>query len=118
MPPMSSEQREALYKKITICVGQDKGLTQLDSIDRIMVEIARRLVSEFGALALEENKDALLLAVELRFDELTKAIVRHHFDESDKEAEAKEANRRACQKLVELKVTSAAELSWRDGLPW
>ena len=94
-------------------MGQDKCSTQLDGVDHIKIEIARRLVSEFGALGLEENKDALLLAVELRFDELTETILRHHFEEAEKKSQAEDVKRRAGQTLVALKITSAEALSWR-----
>jgi hypothetical protein len=53
---------------------------KFEGIDRIMVEIAELLTLRFPPLLLMENRDALLLAVELKFEELKNAILRHRYE--------------------------------------
>ena len=111
MSTMSYEQQERLYHKMTARTAEA-------GIDGIMVEIAEHLMTKHPWLSQKENKFALLMAVELKFDEMREAIL---FDERMKlETQHIDAqNERAIrQELIDRHVISEP-ISWdADELPF
>jgi hypothetical protein len=103
MSSLSYEQREKLYHQIA-SHSAVAPVSKLVGVQRAMVEIGQRLASDFPALALLENKYALLMAVELRFDELKNEILRDEDARIQLEFYIEDMEGRTCAKLMELGI--------------
>ena len=104
MSSLSYEQREKLYRQITYRAAVEQPRTNPMAVQRIMVEIGQRLASDFPILVLEENKRALLLAVELSFDELKNEILRDENERIKEESDIQDMEARTRVRLMELGI--------------
>jgi hypothetical protein len=76
---MDYKQQEILSRQISEHLSA-RTQQKFEGIDRLMVEIAELLTIRFPPLLLMENRDALLMAVELRFEEFRDAILRDEYE--------------------------------------
>ena len=100
---MDYEQQERLSRKISEHLSA-RPRQKFEGIDRVKVEMAELLTIRFPPLLLMENRDALLMAVELRFEEFRDAILRDEYERREAAFyEGKEENY-SRQKLIALGV--------------
>ena len=70
------EHDEALYREFINFVAGKPHHLKPDSTDLIKAEIADRYIMKFPDLGLEENKDALKLLLDRKYEEIESAILR------------------------------------------
>jgi hypothetical protein len=100
---MSYEQKEILSRQISEHLSA-RPQQKFEGIDRVKVEIAELLAIRFPPLLLMENRDALLMAVELRFEELRNAIQRHEYECREVTHHAQNVERHSRETLLSLGV--------------
>jgi hypothetical protein len=74
------ERDEALYREIINFVSGKPHNLKPCSTDLIKAEIADRYIMKFPDLGLEENKDALTLLLDRKYEEIESAILRERDD--------------------------------------
>ena len=76
MSSLSYQDQNELYEQITEQLASGRSEPKVFGINRIKVEIAERLVAKVPVLLQKEYKDHLLMAVDLKFQELREEIFR------------------------------------------
>jgi hypothetical protein len=102
------ERDEALYREIINFVGGKPHNLKPGSPDLIKAEIADRYVMKFPDLGLEENKDALKLLLDIKYEEVESTILRERDVTSELNVLEQKDQLRAHAKLVELGVFPAS----------
>jgi hypothetical protein len=100
---MSYEQKEILSRQISEHLSA-RPQQKFEGIDRVKVEIAELLTIRFPPLLSLENRDALLMAVELRFEEVRNAIQSHEYERSEAAEHARKVERHSRETLFSLGV--------------
>src|SRR4030088_689680 len=103
----SMPHREYLFRRISAHLAHlpKNDEPKLEGVDRIIVEIAGRLVAEHPELGSQANRGALMMAVEMKFSELKEEIL--HCEHFEKGLDAYRADFRAHEKLIKFGVVSA-----------
>jgi hypothetical protein len=106
MSSLSYQDQNELYEQITEQLASGRSEPKVFGINRIKVEIAERLVAKVPVLLQKEYKDHLLMAVDLKFQELREEIFRHDRDQQHAESEIRSIQ----SQLVAMGVVRAERL--------
>ena len=107
MSSLSYQDQNELYEQITEQLASGRSEPKVFGINRIKVEIAERLVAKVPVLLQKEYKDHLLMAVDLKFQELREEIFSHDRDQQRAESQIRCIQR----ELVTMGVVRAERLN-------
>jgi hypothetical protein len=111
MSSLPCQDQDELYTQITEYLAPAASEPKVHGINRIKVEIAERLVAKFPCLRQESYKDHLLMAIDLKFEELRDEIILHERTRRD----AEEETRITLEMLIHMGVVPRPR---RDDLPF
>jgi hypothetical protein len=106
MSSLSYQDQNELYEQITEQLASGRSESKVFGINRIKVEIAERLVAKVPVLLQKDYKDHLLMAVDLKFQELREEIFRHDRVQQQAESEIRSIQR----ELVTMGVVRAERI--------
>jgi hypothetical protein len=110
---MDYEQQEILSRRISEHLSA-RTQQKFEGIDRLMVETAELLTIRFPSLLLTENRNALLMAVELRFEEFRDAILRDEYERREAAFDELKEENYSRGKLIALGLLPTPV----DDMPW
>lgn len=102
------EVENKLYKQITdyLAPTPTTDEPQVSGINSVKIQIAERLVLKFPCLGLKENKRALLMAVELKMEELRDVILQDEQNRRETEVASTRLETKSLALLAEIGVIS------------